>query len=1363
MLSQDKTDYTYSRSPSYSLDVNSDDNMDNYDVPFMSRRSYKASYVPSVTPHSRMPPKDTASSRRRSARLAAQNGEDFPDHSVSTQLPSHATIKPSQVRPRSVDPAMGRAKVAPRSLPGRRSTNQSGLFSENDYGREEQSLTHLYGLDEFDDTELSDTESSQANQKYSSSSVSSDWSSEESERLVNISTVISVISTIIYTIVYIVTYVPRATYRYLTSRSTSSLSSPKSHYKGHAISSFPGMLSHMLYTLVTRSLLMDVWLLTRVRQWISSLGVVALISDGLSKTFYTSSSIVEQQIVNTRRRRRSGGGGGFPCWICLFLLLLPILSSLYLFWGFVPFLLPLAKNETSETEKYAAVSEGMSVILTGLGDDSTPPPGVAGAGCLQCLKREDLTVLIAGLISKATENLQSQILEQDKQILVMLKHGSEQEKKISRLASQVEEYSRLSAIDKPDHLSVDISLEKELAEVKAQMRTLLHTDIRDVDESKNREQREDDSVKAFRADMVAFSDKISDLKKDFESTRNSQAALEVSLQKQESRSNENIEAALVPVRALQDEFALKLNDLEGRVSNLANLINVLESSSDNRKEQINSLLEQINSVEVDIVTVKSSLAQLGIKLENLKSGIGKRDEVEALSELKVDINNQNERLAEVQSYISGHDDKLRDVETAVGILKENLGAIQKTTVSLEESVARDKDTFMVLLEKTSSASLEKNEELAIKSEAKLEAFIESKVGTVTDEVVSLRQTVDSHGKMLHDLEKDGSEFRRNLGVVKEGIKKNSDIILSLETKLLELSNALNSSDQYEYSKQTNALMVVSNLHSMESELRNLKSQVEGMQGLHVAVDDSSSVSEVTLHQLTELQKESSKMNAQLNDATDSIARLSDDIYALKKSLKDLRQQTSSSNGSPINFVDIATDVESVQGDIGHLQSQINEIKQENKAQDGRIDGAITGSTNIEEQPTMHYGQPINLVSLQSEYDTFQSNMNEVETTVASLRQDIEDHERRLELIYRDRDNQYILEDQHTTLLMDITTLKYDISQLKASTGNTGESSEVAAGLLALTSRVASVEAGFAAMKSDDVGLADVSPEWKEEVDILKENVRSLQKQQTAASGNLGVGAGFHSEEDIANLKDDLSKLNAQYNSLNMHFNDCCQNKSEILGLGAFSAGHSSFGAGSSVNGTGQEEKIKGIVYGILNQYSADKTGMVDYALESAGGSIVSTRCSETYTSKTALLSIFGIPLWYVTNSPRTVIQPDVHPGNCWAFKGAIGFLVIQLSDTIKPTGFTMEHIPKSLSPTGNITSAPKNFSVWSLNDEYDTEGVLLGEYVYDDDGYPVQVFPVQIEDVKPTMMVELKIHSNYGSLEYTCLYRFRVHGDLHRT
>ncbi len=56
-------------------------------------------------------------------------------------------------------------------------------------------------------------------------------------------------------------------------------------------------------------------------------------------------------------------------------------------------------------------------------------------------------------------------------------------------------------------------------------------------------------------------------------------------------------------------------------------------------------------------------------------------------------------------------------------------------------------------------------------------------------------------------------------------------------------------------------------------------------------------------------------------------------------------------------------------------------------------------------------------------------------------------------------------------------------------------------------------------------------------------------------------------------------------------------------------------------------------------------------------------------------------------------QPDVHPGQCWAFKGTQGYLVIQLAGEIYPTAFAMEHIPKALSPTGNIDSAPKDFSV----------------------------------------------------------------------
>ncbi|XP_035405042.1 SUN domain-containing protein 1 isoform X1 [Cygnus atratus] len=189
-----------------------------------------------------------------------------------------------------------------------------------------------------------------------------------------------------------------------------------------------------------------------------------------------------------------------------------------------------------------------------------------------------------------------------------------------------------------------------------------------------------------------------------------------------------------------------------------------------------------------------------------------------------------------------------------------------------------------------------------------------------------------------------------------------------------------------------------------------------------------------------------------------------------------------------------------------------------------------------------------------------------------------------------------------------------------------------------------------------------------------------------------------------------------------------------------------------------EAQAQIIVNNALKLYSQDKTGMVDFALESGGGSILSTRCSETYETKTALISLFGIPLWYFSQSPRVVIQPDMYPGNCWAFKGSEGYLVVRLSMKIYPTAFTMEHIPKTLSPSGNITSAPRNFSVYGLDDEYQEEGVLLGQYIYDQEGEPLQMFPVMEKSNNVFQIVELRILSNWGHAEYTCLYRFRVHG-----
>ncbi len=97
-----------------------------------------------------------------------------------------------------------------------------------------------------------------------------------------------------------------------------------------------------------------------------------------------------------------------------------------------------------------------------------------------------------------------------------------------------------------------------------------------------------------------------------------------------------------------------------------------------------------------------------------------------------------------------------------------------------------------------------------------------------------------------------------------------------------------------------------------------------------------------------------------------------------------------------------------------------------------------------------------------------------------------------------------------------------------------------------------------------------------------------------------------------------------------------------------------------------DQEILGAIQDALRVYDADKTGMFDFALESAGGTIASTRCTETHDVSNAVYSLFGIPFWWERNSPRTILQPGSSPGQCWAFKGSRGEVVVRLSSPIFP-------------------------------------------------------------------------------------------------
>ena len=65
------------------------------------------------------------------------------------------------------------------------------------------------------------------------------------------------------------------------------------------------------------------------------------------------------------------------------------------------------------------------------------------------------------------------------------------------------------------------------------------------------------------------------------------------------------------------------------------------------------------------------------------------------------------------------------------------------------------------------------------------------------------------------------------------------------------------------------------------------------------------------------------------------------------------------------------------------------------------------------------------------------------------------------------------------------------------------------------------------------------------------------------------------------------------------------------------------------------------------------------------------------------------------------------PGECWAFRGSQGSVVISLSSTVSVMAVSLEHIPASLAPDGSITSAPRDVQIFGLNSVDDENPVDL--------------------------------------------------------
>jgi hypothetical protein len=200
-------------------------------------------------------------------------------------------------------------------------------------------------------------------------------------------------------------------------------------------------------------------------------------------------------------------------------------------------------------------------------------------------------------------------------------------------------------------------------------------------------------------------------------------------------------------------------------------------------------------------------------------------------------------------------------------------------------------------------------------------------------------------------------------------------------------------------------------------------------------------------------------------------------------------------------------------------------------------------------------------------------------------------------------------------------------------------------------------------------------------------------------------------------------------------------------------------------------------------YFGDVLNKIDYALKSMGAAILASSANFEWKKNSWLNFPTG---WheYMFNKdstikpPETLLSPDNSVGNCWAFAGSQGYAAIIVPLPIIPESFSIDHISRAIAP--DFSSAPRVFSVYGYMYEEDSNPDLIGTFEYEANGDIVQNFeverfltPISEEKDKPETRMALKnasgrtngyrvfnvkFESNHGNKDYTCVYRFRIHG-----
>ncbi|KAK7463515.1 DNA replication factor C complex subunit Rfc1 [Stygiomarasmius scandens] len=344
------------------------------------------------------------------------------------------------------------------------------------------------------------------------------------------------------------------------------------------------------------------------------------------------------------------------------------------------------------------------------------------------------------------------------------------------------------------------------------------------------------------------------------------------------------------------------------------------------------------------------------------------------------------------------------------------------------------------------------------------------------------------------------------------------------------------------------------------------------------------------------------------------------------------------------------------------------------------------------------------------------------------------------------------------------------------------------------------------LKDIELSVGDADKERRalgavqKEVLVLKEVVDVLQQRPSSSDDGERVGSDAEAraklqalEERVGSVEGGVKEaLELGKNAVKTGSSPSWWNKGSNKGLTI-----------KSSDGQDVTSLIQNLVDSAVSLYGKDILARPDFAQYSGGARVVPSLTSPTFelrppNLRSQLVGMLTGGGYQIGRPPVTALHHDLHNGNCWPMVGTEGNLGVALATPAYIESVSIDHVPSEAS--FDMRSAPRHMEVWGMIEGRDNvakfkqllqdkearreEARQNGEEVPPEEDYPkdlpknymriasftynihspqyVQTFPI-LPEVKELGIdfgiVVLRIMDNWGRDEFTCLYRFRVHGQ----